>query len=98
MGSEWGLRPLRIGPTTAEVTAIHWSPRADSGGDGTLATGGRLGLPSRDPRQHRRDGQSASRTSEQTAPNPGTSWRGALGEHGGPGDRSKASGRDRRTR
>jgi hypothetical protein len=24
MGSEWGLRPLRIGSTTEEVSAIHW--------------------------------------------------------------------------
>ncbi len=24
MGSEWGLGPLRIGSTTADVSAIHW--------------------------------------------------------------------------
>jgi hypothetical protein len=24
MGSEWGLGPLKIGRTTAEVSAIHW--------------------------------------------------------------------------
>ena len=32
--------------------------------------------------------QDASRTSEQTAPNPGTSWRGPLGGGGRPDERS----------
>jgi len=49
----------------------------------------RLGLTSGDPRQHRRrPSQARNRTGEPTAPNPGTSWRGALGEDGRPGERS----------
>jgi hypothetical protein len=38
MGSEWGLGALRIGSTTPDVSAIHWSPRAGSQGEGSLAT------------------------------------------------------------
>jgi hypothetical protein len=55
MGSEWGLGPLRIGSTTADVSAIHWfaasrAPKARA----VPPPGGRLGLTSGDPRQHRR--------------------------------------------
>jgi hypothetical protein len=65
------------------------SPRAGSEGDGRFATGGRLGQTSGDPRRHGRDGPtSQSQTSEQTAPNPGTSWRGPLRGDGRPDERS----------
>jgi hypothetical protein len=96
-GSEWGLGPLRIGSTTADVSAIHWfaasrlrrrrhrhrrrSARADE--RRSAAT------PAR--RSHLE-----SRTSEQPAPNPGTSCRGALGKVRRPRERSPGeSDRDR---
>jgi hypothetical protein len=89
MGSEWGLRPLTIGSTTAEVLAIHWlaasrllkatassPPAVGSGRRAEICgdTGAMVHI--------------ASRTSEQTAPNLGTSWRGTLGEDGRPNERS----------
>jgi hypothetical protein len=89
MGSEWGLGRLRIGSTTADVSAIHWFaasrlPKARA----VSPPGGRLGLTSGDFGSTCRTVQDASRTGEQTAPNPGTSWRGALGEDGRPDERS----------
>lgn len=48
---------------------------AASEGDGHLAAGGRLRQTSGNPRIRRRDGQDASRTSDQHGPNLGTSWR-----------------------
>ena len=74
MGSEWGLRPLRVGSTTAEVSAIHWFAASR--------------LRRRRHPRHRRLARAsqrrsaatpgttvkdASRTSDETAPNPGTS-------------------------
>src|SRR5215211_184785 len=50
--------------------------------------GSRLGLTSGARGSTGGTVQDASRTGEQTAPNPGTSWRGALGEDGRPGERS----------
>ncbi len=89
MGSEWGLGPLRIGSTTAEISAIHWFAASR--------------LRRRRQVRHRRPARVderrsaatparwshiASRMSEQAAPNPGTSCGGALGEDGRPGERS----------
>jgi hypothetical protein len=59
-----------------------------SEGEGVSPPGGRLGLTSGDFGSICRTVQDASRTGEQTAPNPGTSWRGALGEDGRPDERS----------
>jgi hypothetical protein len=89
MGSEWGLGPLRIGSATEDISAIHWfaasrlrrrgQSRHPAVGSGSRAetrgsTGGTV--------------QDTSRTNEKTAPNPGTSRRGALGEDGRPDERS----------
>jgi hypothetical protein len=71
------------------------SPRAGSEGDGKLATGGRLGLPAEIRGDTGATFPYASRTREQTAPNPGTSRGGALGEDGGQASARTANGRDR---
>ena len=47
------------------------SPRAGSEGDGKLATGGRLGQTSRDPRRHRRDRQRRELDERTDGPEPG---------------------------
>lgn len=78
MGSQWGpigdSDPAGSTARTAEVSANHWFAASRIfDGDGNLATGGRLGQTSGDPRRNGAVVKDASRTSEQTAPNPGTS-------------------------
>jgi hypothetical protein len=78
MGSEWGPERFRIGSTTADVSAIHWLAREQAPKARAVSPpGGRLGLTSGDPRLHRRDRPRRKQSGEPTAPNPGTSWRGA---------------------
>jgi hypothetical protein len=72
MGSEWGAAPLRIGPTTGQVTAIHLvrreqAPKARAGSPPAIASG-------RQAEVHRDTGarvQDASRMSEALGPEPG---------------------------
>jgi len=99
MGSQWGLRPFRIGSTTAEVSAIHWFAASRLRRRGHFATGDRLGLTSGDPRQHRRDG--LRRDPEERPESPRT--RAPHGEArsektGGRASARTASDRDRSSR
>ena len=89
MGTEWELGPLTIEQTTEDV---HVNPplgrEQASEGNGCRATGDRFGQ-----RAEIRDMAGAtvcdvSRTSDRTAPNPGTSGGGALGASGRRCERS----------
>src|SRR6266511_1651639 len=101
MGSGWGLigdsDPSGSTPRTEEVSAIHWFAASRSPkGDGSLATGDRLELPSGGsaaPPAH--DLRGASRMSEQTAPNPGTSLRRRARRRRKAGEIGRASCRER---
>jgi len=99
-GSEWGLGPLRIGSTTAEVSAIHWFAASRLRRRRQVRYRRSARAASGDPRRHRPMIPFASRMSEQTAPNPGTSCGGALGEDGRPGEGSdgKPSGPEHQAR
>jgi hypothetical protein len=89
MGSEWGLGRLRIGSQQQTSRRSSGSPREGSEGEGSLATRRSARADERETRGSTGGTvQDASRTGEQTAPNPGTSWRGALGEDGRPDERS----------
>jgi hypothetical protein len=95
MGTEWGLRPLRIEQTTEDVAAIHRFGREQaSEGDDRLATRPPTRTPSGDPRQGRRHDQGRAGRANR-APNPGTSRGGALGATGGRRSARTASERDR---
>jgi hypothetical protein len=74
------------------------SPRAGSEGDGTSPPAAGSGSPAEIRGTTSATVIDASRTSEKTAPNPGTSWRGALGETGGRPNARTARGRDARER
>jgi hypothetical protein len=91
-GTPWGVNgdsdPSRSARQQQTSRRSTGSPRAGSEGDGKLATGGRLGQTSGDLRRHRRDGPHREPDERQTAPNPSTSWRGTLGNHGRPDERS----------
>jgi hypothetical protein len=78
MGSEWGVignsDPSGSTPRTEEVSAIHWFAASRS----PKATQSPNRRPARAPQQKVRGTigatvKDASRESEQTAPNPGTS-------------------------
>ena len=72
MGSEWGLGRLRIASTTAEVLAIHWFAASRLRLRGAVSPpGGRLGLTSGDPRQHRRDRSTREPDRRTDGPEPG---------------------------
>jgi hypothetical protein len=87
MGGEWGLGRLKIGSTTADVSAIHWFAASRLRGRGQSRRRSAR-ADERRPAAAPATVPGASRTGEQTAPNPGTSWRGALGEDWRPGERS----------
>jgi hypothetical protein len=88
MGSEWGLRPLTIGSTTAEVSAIHWFAASRLRGHGKLAIGGRLGQSSGDLRRHRRDGPYREPGERTDGPEPGHLMARHARRHGRPDERS----------
>jgi hypothetical protein len=71
------------------------SPRAGSEGEGSLATRRSARADERRPAAAPAERSKTRRTNEQTAPNPGTSWRGALGEDGRPDERSDGERSDR---
>jgi hypothetical protein len=88
MGSEWGLRPLTIGGQLQKSRRSTGSPRAGSEGDGNSPPAVGSGRRAEICGDTGAMVHIASRTSEQTAPNLGTSWRGTLGEDGRPDERS----------
>jgi hypothetical protein len=72
MGSEWGLGRLRIGSTTADVSAIHWFAASRLRRARAVSPpGGRLGPTSGDPRQHRRDRPRRELDGRADGPEPG---------------------------
>lgn len=78
-GTRWGANGDRLGTPTPQDRQREQQSLGDqlvrreqvSGRDGNLATGGRLGQTSGDPRRNGAVVKDASRTSEQTAPEPG---------------------------
>jgi hypothetical protein len=92
-GTPWGVNgdsdPSRSARQQQMSRRSTGSPRAGSEGDGKLDV--RRSARADERRSAATPAQwSTSRAgrSEQTAPNPGTSWRGALGDHGRPDERS----------
>jgi hypothetical protein len=89
MGSEWGAVPLRIGPTTGQITAIHLVRREQA----PKATVRHRRSARADKRRSTETPARRSKTragrARHTAPNPGTSWRGPLGGDGRPDERSE---------
>jgi hypothetical protein len=88
MRSEWGLGPLTIGSTNSRrlddppVAASGLRRRGQSRNrQPARADERRPAATQARPAQARADGRT-------TAPNPGTSWRGELGEDGRPDERS----------
>jgi hypothetical protein len=65
MGTEWGLGPFTIEQTTEDVTAIHRSAASRLRGRRLSRHRPPARAPSGDPRQGRRHGPGASRTSDQ---------------------------------
>jgi hypothetical protein len=85
-----GAVPLRIGPTTGQITAIYLvrheqAPKATAGSPPAVGSG-RQAESTETPA--RRSKTRAGRA-RHTAPNPGTSWRGALGGDSRPEERSE---------
>lgn len=87
-GTRWGANGDRLGTPTPQDRRREQQSLGDPlvrreqvfGGDGNLATGGRLGQTSGDPRRNGAVVTDASRTSEQTAPEPGHLMREARTE------------------
>jgi hypothetical protein len=71
MGSEWGLGPLRIGWTTADISAIHWFAASRLRRRRQSRHSSRLGLTTGDARQHRRDRPRREPDGRTDGPEPG---------------------------
>jgi hypothetical protein len=95
MGTEWGLGPLTIEQTTEDVTTIHRLAASRLRGQRLSRHRRPARAPSGDPRRPAPRSKDAAEGAINTAPNPGTSRRGALGGRGSRTSARTASERDR---